>query len=293
MRVTWTDRVAVVTGAGSGIGRQLAYALGRRGCRLAISDIDEAGLEQTRSGLVGSGVETFCTRLDVADRAAVESHAAEVHDHFGAVHQLYNNAGVGTGRRLREMSYDDLDRILSINLWGVIHGTKAFLPHLISSGDGYLINISSVNAFLAQPGLSAYCASKFAVRGFTEAVRAEMIADRLPVKVVVVHPGGVRTNIATAALAHARAAGHRVTAEDEHGTAFYNDKLLRADPGSVAEGIVTAVGRGRSRVIVGTHAHKIDVLTRLAPALAPRAAALVQRALSRADPPHRPDSPES
>ena len=285
MRMTWKDRVAVVTGAGSGIGRELAYALGRRGCQLAISDIDEARLEQTRSGLAGSGVEAFANRLDVADRKAVESHAAEVRDHFGVVHQVYNNAGVAIGRMVREMSYDDLDLVLGVNLWGVIHGTKAFLPHLIDSGDGHLINISSVNAFLAQAGMSAYCASKFAVRGFTEAVRAEMITDRLPVRVTVVHPGGVRTNIATAVLEHARATGQPVRAEDEQWTGFYNEKLLRADAESVAEDIVTAVGRGRPRVIVGTHARKIDVLTRLAPGFAPRAGALLQRAMSHADPP--------
>ena len=281
MRTTWTGKVAVVTGAGSGIGRELAYALGRRGCRLAISDIDDVGLEQTRSALVGSGVEASADLLDVADREAVEAHAAGVRDHFGAVHQLYNNAGVGTGRTVLDMSYGDIDRVLRINLWGVIHGTKAFLPHLISSGDGHLVTISSINAFLAQAGLSAYCASKFGVRGFTEAVRAEMIADRLPVRVTVVHPGGVRTNIATAALEQGRAAGHPVTAEDERWTAFYNEKLLRASAASVAESIVTAVGRGRPRVIVGTHARKIDVLTRFAPAFAPRAGVLLQRALSR------------
>lgn len=281
MRVTWTDEVAVVTGAGSGIGRELAYALGRRGCRLAVSDVDDVGLERTRSGLVGAGVDVFATLLDVADRDAVEIHAGEVIDRFGVVHQVYNNAGVATGRTVLDMSYADLDRVLRINLWGVIHGTKAFLPHLVSSGDGKLINISSVNGLLAQAGLSAYCASKFGVRGFTEAVRAEMIADRLPVRVILVHPGGVRTNIATAALEHARAAGHPVTAEDERAAAFYNEKLLRTPAASVAESIVTAVGRGRPRVIVGTHARKIDVLTRLAPGFAPRAGALLQRAMSR------------
>lgn len=281
MARTWTGRVAVVTGAGSGIGRELAYALGRRGCRLAISDVSEAGLEQTRSALDAAGVEVVAERLDVADRAAVEAYATQVHDHFGVVHQLYNNAGVATSRSLLDLSYAELDRVLQINLWGVIHGTKAFLPHLIASGRGNLVNISSVNAFLPQPGLSAYCTSKYGVRGFTEVVRAEMLADRLPVVVTVVHPGGVRTNIATAALEHARAIGQPVTATDERNTAYYNEKLLRTSAASTAEKIVASVARGRSRVLVGSLAHPIDLLARIAPTFTPHASALLKRAMSK------------
>lgn len=264
--ISWAGQVAVVTGAGSGIGRELAYGLGRRHCRLAISDVDEQGLADTATTLQDSGVEVFTARLDVADREAVTEHAQQVVDRFGVVHQLYNNAGVATNRPLVELPYDELDRVLRINLWGVIHGTMAFLPRLIASGDGRLVNISSVNAFLAQPGLTAYCASKAGVRGFTEAVRAEMIADGHPVQVSVVHPGGVRTNIATAALEHARATGATVTAEDERGTAFYNEKLLTSSATTVAEDILTAVARGRPRIIVGSHARTIDVITRLLPA---------------------------
>ena len=153
MITTRTGKVAVVTGAASGIGRELAYGLGRRGCRLAISDVDETGLAVTASTLRSSGVEVHAVRLDVADRAAVAGYASEVAEHFGVVHQLYNNAGVGLARHVTEMSYADFDRVLQINLWGVVHGTKEFLPHLIASGDGHLVNISSINGFLAQPGL--------------------------------------------------------------------------------------------------------------------------------------------
>lgn len=286
----WAGRVAVVTGAGSGIGREIAYALGRRACRLAISDVSDAGLEQTRSVLGAAGVDVVAGRLDVADRDAVEAYAQQVRDHFGVVHQLYNNAGVATSRSLLELSYSELDRVLQINLWGVIHGTKAFLPHLIASGQGHLINISSVNAFLPQPGMSAYCTSKYAVRGFTEVVRAEMIADRLPVAVTVVHPGGVRTNIATAALEHARATGQPVTEDDERRTSYYNEKLLRTSAEAAAEKIVDAVARGRSRVLVGSLAHTIDLLARVAPTFAPRAGALLRRAMTAPTPrgtPHR------
>ncbi|HEY5980476.1 MAG TPA: SDR family NAD(P)-dependent oxidoreductase [Microlunatus sp.] len=281
MITSTTGKVAVVTGAAAGIGRELAYGLGRRGCRLAISDVDETGLAETARIVRSSGAEVHTARLDVADREAVAAYANEVAAHYGVVHQLYNNAGVGIGRHVTEMSYADFDRVLQINLGGVVHGTKEFLPHLIASGDGHLITISSINGLLAQPGLSAYCASKFAVRGFTETVRAEMIAEGHPVRVTVVHPGGVSTNIATAALDHARATGHAVTGDDERNTAYYNEKLLLADPTTVAESILAGVARGRPRILVGTHARKIDVLTRLAPAWAPRWGAQVYRAVSR------------
>ncbi|HEY5787241.1 MAG TPA: SDR family oxidoreductase [Microlunatus sp.] len=281
MITSTTGKVAVVTGAASGIGRELAYGLGRRGCRLAISDVDETGLAETAGTLRSSGVEVHAVRLDVADRAAVAGYASTVAEHYGVVHQLYNNAGVGVGRHLTEMSYADFDRVLQINLWGVVHGTKEFLPHLIASGNGHLVNISSINGFLAQPGLSAYCTSKFAVRGFTETVRAEMIVDRHPVRVTVVHPGGVRTNIATATLAHARATGYPVTAQDQRNTDFYNEKLLLASATAVAETILVGVARGRSRVIVGTHGRKVDVISRLAPAWAPFWGAQLHRAMSR------------
>jgi short-subunit dehydrogenase len=280
-RTSWTGQVAVVTGAGSGIGRELAYGLGRRGCRLAISDVDERGLADTAGSLRANRVEVLAAQLDVADRDAVTDHAQQVVDRFGVVHQLYNNAGVATNRSLVELSYAELDRVLRINLWGVIHGTMAFLPQLIASGNGHLVNISSVNAFLAQPGLTAYCASKAGVRGFTEAVRAEMIADGHPVQVSVVHPGGVRTNIATAALEHARAIGVPITADDERGTAFYNEKLLTSPADDVAEDILAAVARGRPRVIVGSHARTIDVLTRLLPSRSSQLGAQLQRAMSR------------
>jgi NAD(P)-dependent dehydrogenase (short-subunit alcohol dehydrogenase family) len=281
MITTRTGKVAVVTGAASGIGRELAYGLGRRGCRLAVSDVDETGLAVTASTLRSSGVEVHAVRLDVADRAAVAGYASEVAEHFGVVHQLYNNAGVGLARHVTEMSYADFDRVLQINLWGVVHGTKEFLPHLIASGAGHLVNISSINGFLAQPGLSAYCVSKFAVRGFTETVRAEMIVDRHPVRVTVVHPGGVATNIATASLEHSRATGYPVTAADQRNTDFYNQRLLRASAASVAESILLGVARGRPRVIVGTHGRKVDLVSRLAPAWAPRWGAQLYRAMAR------------
>ncbi len=262
-------KVAVVTGAGSGIGRALAIGLARRGCRLAICDIDEQALQITRIRIESLGAPALAVRVDVAERVSVAAFATEVADHYGIVHQLYNNAGVAGGRRLLDASYDDIERVLAINLWGVVYGTKEFLPHLIASGAGHLVNISSLNGFLAQPGLTSYCMSKFAVRGFTETVRAEMLADTLPVKVTVVHPGGVRTNIATAAFEHARAEGEALSAHDAQRLAFYNEKLLRMEPVDAAEIILRGVAAGRARIVVGASARRLDRLTRLLPTAGP------------------------
>ncbi|GAA0251023.1 SDR family NAD(P)-dependent oxidoreductase [Cryptosporangium japonicum] len=262
------DTVAVVTGAGSGIGRALAVALAGRGARLAISDIDPVGLAET-----AERTNAHAEVLDVSDRAAVATYAATVKQHFGHVHQLYNNAGIADGApSILDDGYGSFERVLGVNLWGVIHGTKEFLPHLIASGAGHVVTISSLNGYLAQAGLAAYCTSKFAVRGFTETLRSEMLRDGHPVDVTVVHPGGVKTNIALAALAAARARGETVTREQEARTRTYTDKLLRMDPDRAATIILDGVAAKRPRILVGNDARAIDALVRLAPATYPRLA---------------------
>ena len=270
-------KVAVVTGAGSGIGRQLALTLARRGARLALSDIGEAGLAETAARARALGAEVHTARLDVTDRAAVLACADTVAGHFGVVHQVYNNAGVAGGTTVLDSDWADYDRILGVNLFGVLHGTKAFLPHLIASGDGHVVNVSSLNGVMAQAGINAYSASKFAVRGFTEALRQEVLLAGHPVQVTVVHPGGVRTNIATAALEVSRQRGDEVTAEDEARTRFYNEKLLRMPAEQAARIVVDGVEAGRARVMVGNDARAVDLLVRLFPASYPRIAARLQR----------------
>jgi NAD(P)-dependent dehydrogenase (short-subunit alcohol dehydrogenase family) len=263
-------KVAVVTGAGSGIGRQLALGLARRGARLALSDINDLALAETVEQATRLGAEVHTGHLDVSGRDAVEAYATDVLEHYGVVHQLYNNAGIAGGRGVLDTDWSEYERILAVNLWGVIHGTKAFLPHLIASGDGVLVNVSSLNGIMAGPRLSAYCATKFAVRGFTEALQIEMIAGRYPVRVIVVHPGGVRTNIATAALLEGERRGQLVTQEDRDRLRFYNEKLLRMPAERAAEIILAGVAAGRSRIIVGNDARMLDLLVRLLPRRYPR-----------------------
>lgn len=259
-----SGKVCVVTGAGSGIGRAVALELGRRGARgLALSDVNEDGLAQTASLLGGVGAEVHTARLDVADREAFVAYAAEVAAHFGVVHQIYNNAGVASSTQVAEREYAQFERVLGINLWGVIVGTAEFLPHLIASGDGHVINVSSLNGYVAQPEAAPYCTSKFAVRGFTESVRAEMLRDGHRVGVSVVHPGGVKTDIANAAM---RDADRPPTAEEERKLRTYNEKLLKMDPARAAQIIVDGVEADRPRILVGNDARAMDLLVRLLPA---------------------------
>ncbi len=262
--MSFQQKVCVVTGAGSGIGRALALDLARRGARLALSDVNEAGLAET-ARLAGGEVHT--QRLDVSDRDAVIAYADTVAAHFGVVHQLYNNAGIAYSSSVLESDYEDWDRVLGINLFGVITGSKAFLPHLIASGDGHVVNISSLNGILAQAESSHYCTAKFGVRGFTESLRLEMLAAGHPVKVTVVHPGGIKTNIATAALESAREAGKEITAAQERRHRVYQEKLLKMDPAQAAAVILKGVEAGRMRVLVGNDAKALDLLVRVLPTL--------------------------
>jgi short-subunit dehydrogenase len=270
-------KVAVVTGAGSGIGRQLALDLAERGARLALSDVDERGLGETADRAGALGAEVHTARLDVSDRAAVEAYATAVAAHSGVVHQVYNNAGVAGGGTVLDSEWAEYERILSINLFGVIHGTKAFLPHLVASGDGHVVNVSSLNGIMGQGRMTAYCASKFGVRGFTESLRAELLAAGHPVQVTVVHPGGVRTNIANAAFEHARTRGIETTPADEARRRVYEEKLLRMPPEQAARIVVDAVEAGKPRVLVGNDAKAVDLLVRLAPRLYPVLAARAER----------------
>jgi NAD(P)-dependent dehydrogenase (short-subunit alcohol dehydrogenase family) len=262
------NKVCVVTGAGSGIGRELALELAHRGARaVAISDVNDDGLAETARLLEAQvpNVAVHEQQLDVADRQAFIAYAETVAGEFGVVHQIYNNAGIASGKTVLDASFEVYDKVIAVNLFGVIHGTKVFLPHLIASGDGHVTNISSLNGFMAQDELSAYCATKFGVRGFTEALRIEMLRDKLPVKVTVVHPGGVKTNIATAGLQHAEALGYEVSEHERRRVQAYNDKLLRMPPAEAARIILDGVERDKARVLVGNDAKFFDAIVRSFP----------------------------
>jgi NADP-dependent 3-hydroxy acid dehydrogenase YdfG len=247
-------KLVVVTGAGSGIGRALALNLARRGARLALSDLDAAGLAETVRLLPGAEVRHDL--LDVRDRAAMAGYAASVAEQFSRVDVVINNAGVALTGSVLDLDYADLEWVLDVDFWGVVHGSKEFLPYLIASGDGILVNLSSLFGLLAVPGQSGYNAAKFAVRGFTESLRQEMLLRRLPVQVCCVHPGGVKTAIARNARA---AAG-----EDQAGLAdFFDRKLARTSPDRAAELIVTGMLAGKPKILVGADARLLDLLVRL------------------------------
>lgn len=245
-------RVVAITGAGSGIGRALALALSQRGCALALSDVDLESVEATAARCH----RATATWLDVRDPDAVAAHADAAADHFGRIDVAINNAGVALTADAMDQSPGDIDRVLDVNLRGVIHGSQAFLPHLIASGRGHLVNVSSLFGILGMPAQSAYCASKFGVRGYTESLAIEMALSDHPVTVHCVHPGGVSTEIAR--RGHVRGRFHADEVAD-----FFYDHLAKLRPERAAEIIIHGVERGLPRIHVGADARAMHAVERL------------------------------
>jgi NAD(P)-dependent dehydrogenase (short-subunit alcohol dehydrogenase family) len=262
-------RVAAVTGAASGIGRALAVELAGRGVHLAVCDIDEQGLAETVARCEGSGVKVTSQRVDVADRAAVGAWADRVVADHGAVHLVVNNAGVALGAPIEAMRQEDVEWLMGVNFWGVVHGTQAFLPHLTAAGEGHVVNVSSVFGLVSVPTQSAYNASKFAVRGFTDALRMELEITGSPVSCTTVHPGGVKTAIARNARLDPGLVELAGDGGDDVGVQF--DRIARTTPERAATQILAAVERNRRRLLVGADAQAIDVLARLPAGLYQRA----------------------
>jgi NAD(P)-dependent dehydrogenase (short-subunit alcohol dehydrogenase family) len=254
---TLENKVVVITGAGSGMGREMALIAARQGASIAVSDWNEHGLAETVDLLKAAGAsELRSDVVDVSDRAAVAALAAAVVEQFGRVNMLVNNAGVTVTGDFEEMSYDDFDWIIGVNFMGVINGTKEFLPHLIASGDGRIVNISSLFGLVSMPGQTAYNATKYAVRGFTEALREEMLINGHPVGVTCVHPGGIKTGIAR---------NGRKTASQDAGAidSYFEQKLARMTAEKAAQIIIKGALAGKARVLVGIDAHAIHHFAKL------------------------------
>lgn len=252
----FAGKVAVVTGAGSGIGQALAIELARSGASVAISDVNTEGLAETERRIKEIGAPVKSDRLDVTEREAFLLYADEVKEHFGKVNQIYNNAGIAFTGDIEISQFKDIERVMDVDFWGVVNGTKAFLPHLIASGDGHVVNVSSVFGLFAVPGQAAYNAAKFAVRGFTEALHQEMTAARHPVKVTTVHPGGIKTAIARNATA---AEG----LDPQELAKLFDKKLASTTPEKAALVILDGVRKNKARVLIGNDAKVLDAIIRV------------------------------
>jgi NADP-dependent 3-hydroxy acid dehydrogenase YdfG len=253
-------RTAYISGAASGIGRAVAQRLARHGCPVAIVDQDADGLEQTASVIDGP---VLARVLDVRDRQAQLAFAAEVAEWAPApIGMVLNNAGVATSQTVADGSIEDDEWVLDINFGGVVNGTRAFLPILQRQDSGVIVNVSSVFGLVGIPGQSAYCASKFAVRGFTDSLRQELILQGSGVSTCVIHPGGVKTNVARNARYHSHPLGREMTREQ---AVEEFDSLAFTSPDRAAKIIHAGVAAGRSRVLVGPDAYVFDILGRAMP----------------------------
>lgn len=254
---SFAGKLAVVTGAGSGIGRALVINLVGKGCLVAACDIQAEALAETVKLAAGRRDQVKAYAFDVANKDVFFHHAELIKADFGRpANIVVNNAGVGLGASVREMRWDDFEWVMGINFWGVCYGTQAFLPQLIESGDGHVVNVSSIYGMISGPLTSAYNAAKFGVRGYTESLRIEMRAERLPVEVSCVHPGGIRTNIAKTS----RLATSAGLAQADFSKWF--ERITLTSPSKAAEIIIDGIRRNRPRILVGPDAHVIDLAHR-------------------------------
>jgi short-subunit dehydrogenase len=275
----YVGSVAVITGAGSGIGRALAVDLAGRGARLALSDRDGAAVAETARQCRLSPARVRADAVDVTDRPAVLEYASSVADDFGAVDMTFSVAGIIHTGSVLESRFSDIEQVLAVNFWGVVNITKAFLPYVIESKCGHIVNISSAFGLMSAPRYSAYNSSKFAVRGFTESLRQEMTVDGRSVHVTCVYPGGVRTAIMRNGLF---AAGENPAAVADS----FDRKVARMTPEKAATRILSGVERGQARVLVGADAYVVSGVLRVLGGtyqnMVPSIARLLQRPAGRA-----------
>ncbi|PWR20859.1 SDR family NAD(P)-dependent oxidoreductase [Zavarzinia compransoris] len=255
----FTGKVAVVTGAASGIGQALARDFARRGAKLAISDVNLDRLNALAAELRQAGATVMADRLDVADRDALFAYADKVAAEWGGADIVINNAGVALVGSIASLPVEQIEWLMGINFWGVVHGTKAFLPQLAAKRAGSIVNVSSVFGLIGVPGQGAYCAAKFAVRGFTETLRQEMHGTG--VHIACVHPGGIKTNIANAARVIELPAG----ADSAEAVARRFEEVVRTTPEQAAATIIRGIEKRAPRILIGADAHVISGLARLLP----------------------------
>mgnify|MGYP000606662821 CR=1 FL=1 len=257
------NKVAAVTGAGSGIGQALAINLAQEGCNLALSDVDKKGLAGTLKMLKKFDVKVTHQVLDVSRKDAVLQWADKVVEDHGWVNMIFNNAGVALSGTVESLSIEDYEWVMNINFWGVLYGTKAFLPYLEQSGEGHVINISSVFGLTSQPLMSGYNASKFAVRGFTESLRQDLEITNSNVSTTCIHPGGIKTNIAKCARMNKSVSD--VTGTNEDNALDEIEKMFIHTPDSAAKTILKGVKKNKRRVLIGLDARVFDGMARVFP----------------------------
>jgi short-subunit dehydrogenase len=253
---------AAVTGAAGGIGRALALELSLRGCDLALADRDEAGLQAVAAEIGSDGNRKVTThRVDVGEPGEIAEFAQAATSAHPTLNIVINNAGVALIGQFSEVDQSQMDWLFNINFWGVVHSTRAFLPHLSRQREAHIANLSSLFGIIAPPGQTAYAASKFAVRGFSESLRHELRMAGSPVRLSVVHPGGISTNIARNART-----GVAVTDNARRAQAIERfDAVARTTPKAAALRIIEGIEKNRPRILIGTDARVIDLLQRLRP----------------------------
>ena len=256
------NKVAAITGAGSGMGQQLAVLLAKAGCHLSISDVNEKGLAETVELVKPYNVRVTTKKVNVAKQEEMKVWAEETVQNHGSVNMIFNNAGVALGATVEGESYEELEWIVGINFWGVVYGTKEFLPYIKKTGDGHIINTSSLFGLTAQPTQSGYNATKFAVRGFTESLRQELDIENCGVSALCVHPGGIRTNIANDARMNDSLRSLGMNPE-KSAKAF--NKLLRKPAVEASQEILDAVLKNKRRLLIGNDAKTIDIMQRILP----------------------------
>ena len=255
-----TGQVAAITGAASGIGRYLAINLADEGCPVAIADVDQDGLQETARMIEDRPVKVTTHMVDVADREQVYQFAEDVVAQHGKANIIINNAGVSLATNLEEAAYEDFEWLLGINLWGVIYGSKAFLPYLKQQPEGRIVNISSVHGLFTNPGVGPYSTSKFAVRGFTQTLRQEL--KDTSVSVSCVHPGGIDTNI----VLNARfPLSDNPEKDREEANKDFNKFIVRTTADKAARIIISGIKKKKKRILVGYDAHVFAFLERMFP----------------------------